>query len=172
MRAKKEQIHSTEGLLCFSKNWSNPLIWGHYAEKHTGVALGFDIPDHLLTPVRYRSSLNKFKIESDDVDEAVVQDFLNELRRTKFADWAYEDEFRQFIDLSTTQQEGNLHFMPFSPNLQLREVILGARFCLPSQRIKSLVAGFEPSVHVKKARVALTKFGVTEDRSFREPASK
>jgi hypothetical protein len=28
---------ATVGALCFSTNWSNPLLWSHYAEKHSGI---------------------------------------------------------------------------------------------------------------------------------------
>lgn len=32
-----------KGLLCFSDNWRSPVMWAHYADKHRGVCLGFDI---------------------------------------------------------------------------------------------------------------------------------
>src|SRR5688500_15130857 len=41
------------GMLCFSKTWKNPVQWSHYAEKHRGMCLGFDVPDSLLTEVSY-----------------------------------------------------------------------------------------------------------------------
>jgi hypothetical protein len=31
------------GLLCFSENWRNPVQWSHYAERHRGICLGFDV---------------------------------------------------------------------------------------------------------------------------------
>ena len=33
------------GILCFSRNWDNLLFWSHYGASHTGICLGFDIPD-------------------------------------------------------------------------------------------------------------------------------
>ena len=30
------------GVLCFSKRYRSPLLWGHYAEQAKGLALGFD----------------------------------------------------------------------------------------------------------------------------------
>jgi len=33
LRATKKQINDTKGLICFSRSWKNPLMWGHYAEK-------------------------------------------------------------------------------------------------------------------------------------------
>src|SRR6185437_3975601 len=49
----KEQISSNRGMLCFSKTWSNPVLWSHYADKHRGLCLGFAVPDNFSMPVRY-----------------------------------------------------------------------------------------------------------------------
>ena len=40
----KANAHSSQGLLCFSSSWSNPLIWAHYSDRHKGLCLGFEIP--------------------------------------------------------------------------------------------------------------------------------
>src|SRR5262245_2779152 len=34
-------FNRTNGLLCFSKNWGNPVLWSHYASKHRGMCLTF-----------------------------------------------------------------------------------------------------------------------------------
>ena len=40
LRTWKEERNAEFGILCFSKHWSNPLLWGHYAEKQiTSVKL-------------------------------------------------------------------------------------------------------------------------------------
>ena len=40
----KRQLSDTKGLLCFSKTWRNPVLWGNYADKHRGLCLpGFPI---------------------------------------------------------------------------------------------------------------------------------
>ncbi len=41
----KDRYNETMGLLCFSKNWDNPVQWGHYADGHKGLCLGFDVAD-------------------------------------------------------------------------------------------------------------------------------
>jgi hypothetical protein len=38
-RRVKEKINATHGVLCFSRSWKNPVLWGHYADKLRGVAL-------------------------------------------------------------------------------------------------------------------------------------
>jgi hypothetical protein len=53
------------GLLCFSKTYKSPLLWGHYADHAKGIALGFD-PDHfsLKDPitVSYKGKRPTFRI--------------------------------------------------------------------------------------------------------------
>ena len=43
------------GAMCLSKNCTDPLLWAHYADKHRGMCLGFDIPDdpHVVHSVNY-----------------------------------------------------------------------------------------------------------------------
>ena len=49
----KRQLSKTNGLLCFSKTWRNPVLWEHYADKHRGLCLGFDVPKALLEKIKY-----------------------------------------------------------------------------------------------------------------------
>jgi hypothetical protein len=52
-QAMKEQMSRTGEILCFSKRWSNAVQWSHYADRHRGICLGFEIPDALILPVSY-----------------------------------------------------------------------------------------------------------------------
>lgn len=55
LRAWKSAQNDRLGIVCFSRNWSNPLLWSQYAEKHQGMALGFDVPESdLYSPVKYQ----------------------------------------------------------------------------------------------------------------------
>src|SRR2546429_474927 len=31
------------GVLCFSRDWQNAMLWSHYGDKHKGICLGLDI---------------------------------------------------------------------------------------------------------------------------------
>ena len=44
----KNELDEQFGLICFCAHWSNPLMWGHYADSHKGIALGFEIQEDLL----------------------------------------------------------------------------------------------------------------------------
>lgn len=45
VRMSGAQLKSEIGLLCFSRNWDNLLLWSHYGRSHTGICLGFDISE-------------------------------------------------------------------------------------------------------------------------------
>lgn len=163
-RETKEELHRSKGLLCFSGSWENPVLWSHYADKHRGVCLGFDVPDQLLTPVIYTDKPMKIARDRASNRPKLSEEFMNGLLRTKFADWKYEDELRLFVQLDHKTAESGLYFYPFSQDFSLQEVILGPRCDLPIKKLRELVAGFDPKIHVIKARVAFTKFKVVENR--------
>ena len=53
--AMKKEFNETMGIISFSRSWDNPVLWSHYADKHHGMALGFDIPDEYANKVNYSS---------------------------------------------------------------------------------------------------------------------
>jgi hypothetical protein len=55
LRVYKMAINARYGVLCFSKHWHNPVLWSHYADKHRGICLGFDIDSQCVRPVTYVS---------------------------------------------------------------------------------------------------------------------
>ena len=125
-RKMKDDINSKSGLICFSKSWKNPLLWGHYAEKHTGMALGFDIRDDKMLPVIYDRKL--IDVTFDAKTGKPSPGVTDQLIRTKFKDWKYEKEVRLFVALDKDRKESGMYFEPFHSELQLREVILGPKY--------------------------------------------
>jgi hypothetical protein len=39
----KKKCNDILGLLCFTEDWTSPALWGHYAAKHSGICLGFNL---------------------------------------------------------------------------------------------------------------------------------
>lgn len=167
----KLQLNESKGLICFSRTWSNPLLWGHYAEKHTGIALGFDIPDSLLSEVLYTSQRVRIEVDPATKEVKLDEKVVNRLLRTKFSDWKYEEESRAFIELDHSTREGGMYFQDFSEHLNLMEVILGPRCELPIERIRTLLKSDHSHVKVLKARMGFTEFRVVEDRMLRRRES-
>ena len=163
-RATKDDINKKRGLICFSKTWRNPLMWGHYAEKHTGIALGFDIPDLLLAQVIYSKRLLKMEIDPKTKEPKPTEKVVDQLLRTKFFDWKYEDEMRLFVNLDHDTVESGKYFYSFSEDLVLREVILGPHCELPIDGVRNIVGDFQPSVVVLKSKIAFTRYEVLENK--------
>jgi hypothetical protein len=38
----RTDIAKSIGMLCLSRDWKHPLMWGHYADSHAGICLGFE----------------------------------------------------------------------------------------------------------------------------------
>lgn len=156
----KAAVDGKYGLLCFSADWTNPVLWGHYGDKHRGVCLGFNVVRDLAEEVLYE---NKRVVR--DWEEAEQPDLLDaEVRkalfRTKFASWSYEEEWRVVLPLSDAQTVAGLYFWPFGPKLQLAEVILGHVCPLPLSDARALVNKHYDNVTTIASRLADGHFGV------------
>ena len=159
----KNQLDDQYGLMCFCANWSNPLMWGHYADGHKGIVLGFEVPDDVLLRVAYTK--NRASIAFDPDTRSVVggEDTVNRLLNTKFQDWAYEQEYRLFIDLKSSQKERSNYFANFSDKLVLSDVILGFKCDFRIEQIKELIGSNYATVRVLKAGLHQQLFEVVED---------
>ena len=131
LNALTVHFKQTTGLLCFSRNWDNLLLWSHYGASHTGLCLGFDIPDSSARrtgdmEVRYQPNLLQVNKPED-----VTYDLANLLLRTKHESWSYEQEVRIFVRLDDPPDADGLRWCDFGPNLELKEVVAGAQ-CAPA----------------------------------------
>lgn len=131
------------GLVCFSRNWDNLLMWSHYGASHTGICLGFDISTHgdFDLDVRYQPNLLKIRRRED-----LNFDLAYRLLRTKHESWSYEQEVRMFAGLNDPPDARGLRWFDFGPNLVLNEVIIGAQ-CSPemSRRVEETVKPYGDS---------------------------
>ena len=161
---------ATVGALCFSTNWNNPLLWSHYAEKHSGICLGLDIdaqPGEVQTPTY---------VDGPEMQEPAV---LFEALRTgdfraaegplmrklllKFKGWLYEDEVRMFARLDG--KNGGPSYFDVGKKLVLRQVIAGVRCMVSRKKIDECVrrGGHSTPVEILKARLSFDSFQVVED---------
>lgn len=155
LRASKKELDSRYGLLCFSRSWHNPVLWGHYAEKHGGVCLGFDLPSDDLKQVRYVTARGSWPAK---VDEAFAQDLLV----TKFVHWSYEEEYRACCPLEL--REGGLYFTNFSPSMRLTHVIVGQSSKITRREVAEALGELKDSVTVFKSRSAFRTFRIVRNR--------
>lgn len=132
------------GILCFSRNWDNLLMWSHYGASHKGMCLGFDIPEgesgnNYDTDVLYQPNLLKIRRPVD-----VNIDLANRLLRTKHESWSYEQEVRMFVGLDDPPDAKGLNWIEFGPRLVLKEIIVGAQ-CSSAHSKDILEAIVKPS---------------------------
>ncbi len=149
------------GMLCFSKTWRNPVQWSHYAEKHRGICLGFDVADDLLIEVDY--SVRRLKPNWDAINSSDAEVAQAEVKRwssTKYEHWHYEDEVRAFLNLETQEEDG-FYFCDFAPHMQLREIIVGAMSTISRGDVDGLLSTDEQSSMLRfKARLAFGAYRV------------
>ena len=83
------------GISCFSGGYKNVLMWSHYADKHKGICIGFNLKTNIiyntnivLLKVRYIKELEQINF----FDKGKLSTFL--WLFTKAEDWHYENEIR------------------------------------------------------------------------------
>ena len=113
-------MFAQSGVCCFTETWDIPLMWGHYADQHRGMCLGYEADLNTLggcslLPVLYATDHFSVRVFQFLVDRGA---FFQQMILTKQVEWSYEREWRLIRD-----QGGLLNPSP----LQLKAVIFGLR---------------------------------------------
>jgi Protein of unknown function (DUF2971) len=149
------------GVICFSENPDNILMWSHYASQHQGICLGFEFGDnrHVLQKVTYSDYLPNIPLV-----ELVKEDNAESLRtfcQTKSRDWAYEHEWR-LIHLAPPfdSDHDKSRALSIQPEM-LRRVIFGWRI-KPERReeLKRLLKDWPTPIHFYQAKPHSSRFKV------------
>jgi hypothetical protein len=164
-QALKDEMNRTVGVLCFSRAWNNPVLWSHYADKHRGLALGFDIPDDWAVGVSYTGARLKAELEHSPISEKNGS-FGHKLLTTKFSHWRYEKEVRTIVRLEDSHCEGILYFLPYCNALRLREVIIGPRSGLTAAQVAEKIDPCPDDVEITRTRLAFRSFKVVRNRAL------
>jgi hypothetical protein len=161
LRRYKAQMSQRFGMLCFCREWHNPVLWSHYADKHAGMCLGFDVPGSLVKPVKYKFRRSQLRLPP-------TKDEADELLYTKYRDWRYERELRSWFELKDRDPASGLYFYDLNEQIRLREVIVGPLCRVTKARILTALGGYETKVRIVKGRLAFKTFRVVQDqRGFR-----
>jgi hypothetical protein len=155
MHEARDALVAHQGVICFSTHWRDPVIWAHYADKHRGICLGFEIPERVCKCVVYVKDRLPFPA-SLTLQDAEAMLF------TKFTNWEYEQEVRTWTDLD--EVEDGLYYKDFDANLRLAEVIVGARGSVPESGITRALGPLKHNVTLAKARAGFKKFEIVVDQ--------
>lgn len=123
----RKQISDKYGLLCFSRTWEEPLLWSHYADKHKGIALGFEIDNLDIFDVVYNPNPIRKQFDLSN-DSKTNKDLFLQLAQIKYKKWEYEQESRMLLKLDDCIMIDNHFFIEFKNNLKVKEVRLGAYY--------------------------------------------
>lgn len=161
----KDGLNDYMGLVCFSANWNNPVQWGHYADRHRGLCLGFEVTAeaHKVTYVAERLLARPSAMKSEGSD---AEGHVTEILTTKFEHWSYEDEYRLFPQLQDQDPNG-LYFLEFNDQVALREVIVGHRSRISRSEIAQALGPLAPQAISYKARLAFRSFDVVRQKNDR-----
>ena len=120
----RTEVANTYGMVCFSTDWQEPIMWGHYADRNRGIVLGLEVTSN-------RFSVNEVKYPSDRVkvplDPRTVtpSEYIKAVGFIKYKGWSYEKEHRFFVKLSECICIEGDYFLKFGNDLGLRKVIIG-----------------------------------------------
>lgn len=156
LKAMRSQLAQKRGMLCFSTTWRDPVLWAHYADKHRGLCIGFELPEghEQFRKVEYVPKRLPFP-KSPTVNDTRTILF------TKYDSWKYEKEVRVFLALNDA--ENGLYFKNFDLTLRPVIVIAGARCPLSEGELARALGSLARQVKVTKARAGFTKFEIVRD---------
>jgi hypothetical protein len=160
----KDGLAKNCGLLCFSKDWKNPVQWSHYADGHRGLCLGFDVPTDRLTRVQYIPKRIDPNMEALEAGGSDAQEEMRRLLTTKYSHWRYEREVRCFIGFDNAIPSKRLRFFSYSEGVCLKEVIVGYRSDISRSELAKALGSLGKSVKAMKARLAFRSFKVIRQK--------
>lgn len=171
--AWKESIDEsakTHGFISFTKHWSTPTMWAHYANNHLGVCYGFNVPSEGLDRIDYVDDLRPFNMQVFS-DMKILKCEIDYAKKTKSSHWRYEKEWRQFVALDdeniSLKEKGRAPFyVDFNEKLVIREVIIGAKSKITSAGIKRVLHP-EDKVTIRTARASFRKYAIVEQKNCR-----
>lgn len=164
----RNQIHENRGVLCFSADWRDPVIWAHYSEKHTGLCLGFEIPKIMgdvendeSDYVKYIADPLYFPPNFLELGDQERFEIVRKMLFTKFKHWQYEHEIRVWAPLQN--EDNGRYYLGFDEKLRIVEVIIGAKCKVPRSEIEKALGLVANEVKVVQARAAYDRFEMLED---------
>lgn len=153
-------------ILCFSETCTNPLLWGHYADRGRGICLGFHVNQAL--PVEYKCD----RIQPGrEIREQPVIGIGMDVAFVKSWHWRHEKEWRMWerVDCLDLCPITGLHYFRFGERLKLCEILIGPR-CEEKEdnmryRLEKLTADYEPKPEIAFLDLSRSHFAIEEKRA-------
>lgn len=150
-RQKWAGIDGKKGIISFSTDIFNILMWSHYAAKHTGFALELELNHKMLSRVNYSLIAPEVIHVEGRCRDFYYQLAINSIIKTKALDWAYEKEWRLILDYS---KDKNIQEETDSTGETVRY------FPLPDGSIKSIFMGLRCGMETEQLKTNLKEWGL------------
>jgi hypothetical protein len=120
----RKKVSDTYGMVCFSTDWHEPIMWAHYADRNKGIVLGFDFISSrfIMREVQYPSQRTKVLLDPGTVS---ADEYIEAVGFIKYRGWSYEKEHRFFVKLDDCVCIDENHFLALGSDLRLKQVIIG-----------------------------------------------
>lgn len=143
-------------LSCFSEVNDEILMWSHYANKHTGICIGFNFPHKydnkfILCPVKYIDQIKELDGETD-----VYRVILYWLT-TKSIRWSHEQEIRAISRCKNQNMENE--YINYESKY-VKEIIFGCN--VPDKKIKETIEKIRKS-NLDINKITIKKMIINED---------
>jgi hypothetical protein len=160
-----DAVSYDSGVICFSETWKSNLMWAHYADKHRGLCLGFDIPEGpALTKIKYVKSRIAIPENFKETLHLIAKDLFSTILEVKSSQWAYEKEHRLRIRLQ--EKRDGIYYQKFDSILSLSQVIIGARCKLSIEDVKDALGRPDSDVDIWAVKPARTQFSMVANKAF------
>lgn len=140
------------GVVCFSSDPVQPLMWAHYADSHKGMVLEFDSKDAFFDHEAFlKVDYNKDRVQYDP-SAGTDKTHVALIAGRKSQDWFYENEYRLIVELTMTKcvktDTGPLYLLSFDPTY-LKSVTFGLRASKSLKNDALELANSSPLQHLK-----------------------
>jgi hypothetical protein len=120
----RTKVADTYGMVCFSTDWQEPIMWAHYANSNKGIVLGFKVVSNrfIIKPVEYPLQRKEISL---DLKSITPSEYIKAVGFIKYKNWSYEKEHRFFVKLDDCLSIERNYFLKFGNDLELKKVIIG-----------------------------------------------
>lgn len=153
-------VSQVVGVICFSADPLQPLMWAHYASSHKGLVLEFDEKDPVFNNDSFlKVDYNATRAEYDQGVSDVIS-AAQLFAKRKSPHWDYEQEYRLIVELELARKQVNgtnvIHLFKFEPTL-LKSVTLGLRASGAARNEVLSLANKSPLEHVEVFQIEADK---------------
>lgn len=109
------EMKQGRGVLSLAHNWNSPLMWSHYADKHKGICIEYDVTLSVCDPPKKVDYKSDRGILASEIKSWVFDESLSAKEKieqkyfyTKASQWEYEEEWR-YIQSNQGRQQAPFH---------------------------------------------------------------